>query len=513
MTNTPSKAVQKIVMPYNYVPRDYQIPAWQYMQAPQELYNKQTGQVNRGKRAVMVWHRRAGKDFTAINICATKMLERVGLYWHLLPTYKQGRKIIWDGFTSDGRKIIDATFPKELLAGPPRNDLMQIRLKNGSIYQVVGTDDIDSLVGSNPIGCIFSEYSIQNPAAWNLIRPILSENGGWAIFVYTARGRNHGYELLQQAKRTGWFTQLLTVDHTKKELLTVEGQPMYDDKGKKIWVPVISKEVIQEDRDTGMPEELVQQEYWCSFDASLVGSYYGQHMSEALLDGRLCKLQHDKSQLVHTVWDIGVADSCSIIFFQLMRNGDFHMIDYIEDHSHGFEYYANVLQEKAAKYRYNYGTHLGPHDLKNREISTGVSRLETAKKLGINFTLVPKLSIADGIDAVRGLLGKCYFDYMDSEDPDNKERYEGKTNQLVNALRQYTKEWDDDKKIFRDKPKHDWSSHGADAMRMLAVGQRLIKNNIGPVYGEQTKAITNYNVYEATERGLCAGTAYDIFQR
>ena len=509
----PSKTVQKIIMPYNYTPRDYQIPLWEYMQAPQELYNKKTGQINKGKRAIAVWHRRAGKDFTAVNICATKMLERVGLYWHLLPTYKQGRKIIWDGFTSDGRKIIDAAFPKELLAGPLRNDLMQVRMKNGSIYQVVGTDDIDSLVGTNPVGVIFSEYSLQNPAAWNLLRPILAENGGWAIFIYTARGRNHGYDLLNQGRRAGWFTQLLTVDHTKKELLDPEGKPIRDEEGKKIWVPVISKEVIQEDRDTGMPEELVQQEYWCSFDASLVGSYYGQHMSEALLDGRLCKLKHDASLLVHTAWDIGVSDACSIIFFQILRNGDYHIIDYIEDHSQGFDYYANILQEKAKKFRYNYGTHLGPHDLKNREISTGVSRLETAKKLGINFTLVPKISIADGIDATRGLLGKCYFDYMDLDDPENTMKYEGKTNMLVNALRQYSKEWDEEKKIFKDKPKHDWSSHGSDAMRMLAVGQRLVKNNIGPSFGEQTQAITDYNIYAATERGLTAGTSYSVYRR
>ena len=507
----PSKASNIITMPYNYTPRDYQIPLWNYMQAPQELFNKETGLMNKGKRAIAVWHRRAGKDFTAVNICATKMLERVGLYWHLLPTYKQGRKIIWDGFTSDGRKIIDAAFPKELLQGPPRNDLMQVRLKNGSIYQVVGTDDIDSLVGTNPVGVIFSEYSLQNPAAWNLLRPILAENGGWAIFIYTARGRNHGYDLLNQGKRAGWFTQLLTVDHTKKELLGPDGEPIRDDEGKKIWIPVISKEVIQEDRDTGMPEELVQQEYWCSFDASLVGSYYGQHMSEALLDGRLTKLKHDRNLLVHTAWDIGVADHCSIIFFQVKKNGDIHIIDYIEDHSQGFEYYANKLQERANKYRYNYGTHLGPHDLKNRELSTGVSRLETARQLGLKFDLVPKISIADGIDAVRGMLGRCYFDYADLDDPDNKDRYEGKTNQLVNALRQYSKEFDDEKKIFKDKPKHDWTSHPADAMRMLAVGQRLVKNSTFNALQGQRTAVTDYNVYAATERGLTAGTAYEIF--
>jgi hypothetical protein len=496
-------------MPYNYTPRDYQIPSFQYMFKPQPKYDAVTQKVLPGKRAVLVWHRRAGKDFNAINICATKMLERVGLYWHLLPTYKQGRKIIWDGFTSDGRKIIDAAFPKELLAGPPRNDLMQIRLKNGSIYQVVGTDDINSLVGSNPVGVIFSEYSLQNPAAWNLLRPILNENGGWAIFIYTARGRNHGYDLLNNAKKSGWFTQLLTVDHTKKELRDDAGEFILDEQKNKIWIPVVSYEAIQEDRNTGMPEELIQQEYWNSFDASLVGSYYGQHMNEALMDGRLTMVRHDPNFLVHTAWDIGVSDHCAILFFQIIKNGDIRFIDYIESNSQGFAYYAKKLKEKAEKLKYNYGTHLGPHDLKNREISTGVARIETAKQLGIRFDIVPKLPVADGIDAVRGMLGKCYFDYMELDDPENKERYEGKCNQLVNALRQYSKEWDDERKIFKDKPNHDWTSHPCDALRVLAVGKKQIKNQL---YNniQQTQAITNYDVYSGQEQGLSAIMDYNI---
>jgi hypothetical protein len=505
----PSKQSNKIVMPYKHLPRDYQVPLWQFMFAPQERFDKETHTMAKGKRAIAVWHRRAGKDFSAINICATKMMERVGLYWHLLPTYKQGRKIIWDGFTSDGRKIIDAAFPQEIRAGVPRNDLMQIRLKNGSIYQVVGTDDIDSLVGSNPVGVIFSEYSIQNPAAWDLIRPILSENGGWAMFIYTARGRNHGYDLIQRAKKAGWFTQILTVDMTKKELLDEKGEVMYDDDNKKIWVPVISREVIQEDRDTGMPEELIQQEYWNSFDASLVGSYYGQAMAEARIQDRLCRMPHDPTLLVHTAWDIGVGDATSIVFLQIPKNGNFHIIDYIECHSKGFAYYAKELKKKAQELHYDYGTHLAPHDMKNREISTAMSRLETAKQLGIKFEVVPKLSIDDGIDAVRGILPKCFFDYGETEDEGNKDHYVGKANQLVNALSQYSKVWDSEKKIFQDKPKHDWSSHPCDAFRVLAVGKTLIKNIRRDELKTQTTAITDYNMFQH-EGGQSAITDYNI---
>ncbi len=193
--------MDNVTLPYNFTPRDYQLPMWDYFQ-------------NGGNGGVCVWHRRSGKDLNGIHMCAAKAMQRVGLYWHLLPTYQQGRKIVWNGMDRDGRPFIDA-FPPELIDGVPKQQDMSIRLVNGSIYQVVGTDDVDRLVGTNPVGCIFSEYSLHDPAAWNYIRPILAENGGWALFIYTARGRNHGYRLFEMAsKNERWFCQRLTVDDT-----------------------------------------------------------------------------------------------------------------------------------------------------------------------------------------------------------------------------------------------------------------------------------------------------------
>jgi hypothetical protein len=146
---------KKIVLPYEYAPRNYQLPAWKHFEG-----------LEPGKRGVCVWHRRAGKDLFAINLVATKVMQRRGLYWHLLPTYKQGRAIVWNGFTKQGRKFLDY-FPPEILAGPPNKSEMKVTFKNGSLYQVVGTDDINSLVGTNPVGCILSEYSLHDPAAWD----------------------------------------------------------------------------------------------------------------------------------------------------------------------------------------------------------------------------------------------------------------------------------------------------------------------------------------------------------
>ncbi len=234
-----------VQVPVNWTPREYQKSLWGYLE-------------NGGTRAVAVWHRRAGKDATALNWSVVSAFERIGLYWHLLPTYNQGRKIVWDGRTREGKPFLDA-WPTDAIESRNETD-MRIKLKNNSIWQVVGTDNVDRLVGSNVIGCVFSEYSLQDPRAWDYVRPILAENGGWALFIYTARGRNHGYDLYNMAtKNKNWFAELLTIDDTKRPDGT----------------PVISQEAVEEERAAGMPEEMVQQEFWCSFDAPLVGSYFG----------------------------------------------------------------------------------------------------------------------------------------------------------------------------------------------------------------------------------------------
>ena len=180
ITDNKNMYSQTVTLPYDWSPWPHQMKAWDAIV------------VRNVKRNVLVWHRRAGKDQTALNALVVKAHERVGMYWYVFPEYKQGREIFWDGFRDDGRKFRDA-FP-ECLVKRSRDDMMLMELKNGSMIKVIGTDNADSIVGPNPVGCIFSEFSLQSPAAWNLVRPILNANNGWAIFVYTPRGRNHGYE-------------------------------------------------------------------------------------------------------------------------------------------------------------------------------------------------------------------------------------------------------------------------------------------------------------------------------
>lgn len=406
----------EIRIPAFYRPREYQKPVWEHM-----LQDKP------GLRSSIVWHRRGGKDLTAINICAFKAFQRVGTYWHVLPTYKQGKQIVWEGMTSTGVPFLDS-FPKELVTRKRDVDL-QIDLANGSKYRVVGSDNIDSLVGTNPIGVVFSEYSLQDPHAWEYIRPILAENGGWAMFIFTPRGKNHGYKLHEMAKRNpGWFAQTLSVDLTQ----------------------AVSDEIIEDERRSGMPEELIQQEFYCSFNAPLVGAYYSQQMTNAEREKRFTKVPWDPLLPVHTFWDIGVSDHTTIWFMQ-EYGMEFRFIDYYANAGEGLAHYAKELRGKP----YVYGTHYGPHDLKVREFTTATSRINAAKALGINFKVVPKHEVSDGIEAVRNILPQCWFD-------------EEKCGPGIEALKSYRKDWNDQLKTFASTPLHDWASHPADAFRMFA---------------------------------------------
>ena len=199
---------------------------------------------------------------------------------------------------------------------------------------------------------------------------------------------------------------------------------------------------------------MIQQEFYCSFDAPLVGSYYGNLMAKALADRRIVKVPYDPLLDVHTSWDLGMGDSTSIIFFQHYFN-EIRIIDYYENSGEGLAHYAKVLREK----EYVYGDHIAPHDIKVREMSTGRSRLESARELGIKFRVTPNLRIDDGIEAARTIIPRCYFD-------------EDKCSLLIEAMRQYRKDFDEKNKTFKDKPLHDWTSHACDAFRYLALGMR-----------------------------------------
>lgn len=223
--------MSEISIPNDWNPREYQRELWKYL-------------CNGGKRAVAIWHRRAGKDSLSLNWTAKAMLQRVGVYWHMLPLNNQARKVVWDAIDKKGRRVIDQVFPVPMRKLVNATE-MKIELWNGSIWQCVGSDNYNTLVGSNPVGVVFSEYSIADPKAWDFIRPILAENGGWALFIYTPRGKNHGFDLYNNALAAGWFVQKLGIDDTG----------------------AIAIDVVDEERRAGMSEAMIQQEFYCSFEA------------------------------------------------------------------------------------------------------------------------------------------------------------------------------------------------------------------------------------------------------
>ena len=406
-----------IQLPNNWIAKPHQRGFFRYMEGG-------------GTRYVGVWHRRAGKDASAINWTATAAMQRVGTYWHMLPTLRQARLAVWDGINRDGARIIDQAWPTELRANV-RNDEMKIQLVNGSVWQLCGSDNYNSLVGSNPVGVVFSEWSLTDPLAWDFVRPILRENGGWAIFIYTPRGRNHGHTLLETARANpSWCSEVLTVKDTG----------------------VVSLADIDEERRSGMSEELIQQEYMCSFEAPNTGSYYGRLLEEARRDGRITRVPYDPVLGVHTWWDLGVNDPTAIWFTQT-SGFEHRVIDYYEGTGEGLAHYARVLLERG----YAYACHHFPHDVQVRELGSGKSRIETLRELGLEPQIVPNLPVDDGIEALRALLPLCWFD-------------EAKCARGLEALVSYHRKYDEKRKCFAAHPEHDWASNGADAARYFAVG-------------------------------------------
>lgn len=433
-----------IRIPHSYSPRGYQLPLLQAMDSGI-------------KRAVCVWHRRCGKDKTLINLVAKKMLERPGSYYYFFPEFNQGRKVLWDGMDRDGFKFTDH-IPAEIREST-NNQEMKITLRKeygGSVFQIVGTDNYHAIRGTNPVGCVFSEYALQNPLAWDVVAPILNENGGWAVFNSTPLGKNHLHTLYQAARNDpAWFTQLLTIDDTKRE----DGSPVIDRR-------VIDMEVAtgKLDRDTA------DQEYWCSFEASTKGAYYSEAIKLARQQNRISPCEVDLDLLVDTWWDLGRNDSNSIWFAQKYGRM-IRLIDFDQRSGESIKFYVHLLYQLHKEKGYRYGTHVFPHDIMVTDYSADQSRLnifiDTYKSL---FGVEPDWKRVDAaksdsrgnmdrIEAVRFLFPRFHFNDANPN-----------VRRGVDYLSQYRKEWDEDNRVFRLTPVHDFTSHCSDALGTGAMG-------------------------------------------
>jgi hypothetical protein len=368
------------------------------------------------------------------------MVEKPAVYWHMLPEYAQGRKAVWDAVNPHtGCRRIDEEFPK-LLRKLTREDDMFIRLYNGSTWQVVGSDNYDRLVGTPPLGIVFSEWALADPAAWAYFAPILAENRGWALFLTTPRGRNHAAEMFDMAKSSpDWFAQLQTIDDTG----------------------VVSRAHIAEQRreyhavfgeEAG--DALIEQEYWCSWSAAVLGAYWARELECAENDGRIRAVDPEPRLPVHTSWDLGIGDATAIWWWQVAGR-EIRILDHYEAHGQGLEHYAKLVLGKP----YTRGRDYVPQDARVRELGTGRTRIEIMAALGLDPRLVPAHKLMDGIHAVRGTLPRCWFD-------------SGRCAKGLTFLRQYRADYDDKAKTFRDTPRHDFTSHSADAFRYLCMAWR-----------------------------------------
>ncbi len=419
-----------ISIPYKFERRPYQDAVWNALNAGK-------------KRVVACWHRGAGKDLFALNYLITKAVQDPpGVYLHCFPKYNQGKKAIWNSVhnTDDGSAMgyLDH-IPKELIKSKNSSD-MRIELFNGSIYCVMGIDgkNAQQARGMNPSFVILSEYAYMDPESWYTLEPRVAQNNGTALFLSTPNGQNHFYHLYNYAA-TGasddYFASKLSIDDTH----------------------TLDASHVDHLRSEGIPEDFIQQEYYCSFTRGAEGSYYGTYIQDARNDSRICTLRVVPDIPVCTAWDIGYGDSTAIFFVQQLKNGLLNVVHYYENHGKGLSHYIEYLDRWKDRQHCIYGKHFAPHDIKQHEFGSGNMRLNTARELGYQMTVVPLGRIEEGIQAVRSLLPSCAFDGTECK-------------RGIQCLEFYQKKWNEGLKVYNDAPLHNQWSHGADAFRTLAMG-------------------------------------------
>lgn len=437
--------VESLTFPNGWKTRPYQIPFFKAMGSGI-------------KRAMLVWHRRAGKDVTAWNWCIAEAARVTGTYYYLFPEFAQGKRVLWNGFDKEGTRFLHyIPFWKNCQFNETEMRITFPKINggsNGSIIQVVGTDNYNALMGTNPIGCVFSEYSLQNPGAWKFIRPILDQNQGWAVFVMTPRGPNHAKQLWDLVEHSReWYTSRLTVEQTM------------DNEGN----PIISPEVVQRARAEGEEEDHIQQEWYTSWLGAQQGSFYSHVMRQALSDERIGNFPHSPFYPVHVYADIG-RDRTVLILAQHLSE-TIRIIDVISETQQELPYFATRLNEAARIHGYVYGGFYWPHDMRVKEFSGGGSRFATALKLGLKPSFVVtgqnkvKIPFEDGVDATRRMFRNLQF-------------HQPKCQKLLDALWSYRRKYDEVNKTLLKEPVHDIHSHYADALRTLATAKKPTVNSL-----------------------------------
>jgi phage terminase large subunit len=385
----------------------------------------------------------------------------VATYWHMLPEYAQARKAIWNAINPHtGIRRIDEAFPQAIRASTNEQEMF-IRFINGSTWQVVGSDSYNSLVGTPPYGLVMSEWALADPAAWAYLAPILEENGGWALFITTPRGKNHAHGMYKMAQHDPkWFAQKQTVEDTGFPIDRVES-------ARKEYHGIFGI-------DAG--DALIEQEYYCSFESAVLGAVYGAQMTRADKEGRIGNVPYDPELKVFTAWDLGYDDSTAIWFWQIAKAAEqteLRIIGYYEASGQAIGHYCDYVKNKP----WNYGGHYVPHDAANKLLAAGGRSIyhQMTQEYGLkNCHIIPATTQQNSIEAARKTIDSCWFD-------DSCEKG-------IESLRQYQFEWDDDKRTFKSKPLHNWASHGADAFEIIGQVWRkpILEKKEDPRWGAST---------------------------
>ena len=377
-----------------------------------------------GKRfAVVVAHRRFGKTVAALNHLIREAVlneKETPRYAYIAPTYGQAKRVAWD-------YLVKYTTP---LGGT--NNISELRVDFwGRRIQLYGSDNPDSLRGQYFDGVIIDEVGDQNPKIWtDIVRPALTDRKGWCLFIGTPKGHNHFKELRDRAeKEDGWGL----LEFKASETGVVDDTELKAAKNE-------------------MGEDKYRQEFECSFDAAVEGSYYGTILNDLEEKKHMQEIPREELSRTFTAWDLGMGDSTSIWVAQLVGT-EVRLIDYYENHGVGLDHYVKWIKDN----NYTKAEHILPHDVRVRELGTGKSRLEMLEESGLEVKIAPRMGLDDGIQAVRRLLPRCWFNVP-------------KVQTGLNCLRNYRRDYDEKRKIFYERPLHDWSSHGSDSFRYLALG-------------------------------------------
>jgi hypothetical protein len=382
--------------------------------------------------AVIVAHRRCGKTVACINDLIYKALvegKEDGRYAYLAPYYAQAKSIAFDYLMR---------FSEPVRANHNVSELW-VELINGARIRLFGADNPDALRGLYLDGVVLDEFADMKPSTWGaVLRPLLADRKGWAVFIGTPKGHNQFYDVYNNAtKDESWYVKTLRASQTA----------------------LLDKEEL-EDAAKMMSQDQYLAEFECDFESAIVGAYYGKELRVITDSGRITDVEHDPLFPVHTAWDLGYSDDTSIWWYQVVH-GEIRVLDYHSSNGQAIAYYTGLIQAKEREYNYVYGTHWLPHDARAKTLASGGKSIieQLSVKIPIEkMKIVPSLSLQDGIQASRLALLRCWFDT--------------KCDDGIECLRQYQREYDEDKKVFRDRPRHDWTSHGSDAFRMMAIAWR-----------------------------------------